>query len=243
MQALTARDLLDVWEAGDHQSLVRRALLLLSAAFPENSIDALAQLPIGRRDAQLLAVREWLFGPQLISVVICPNCGERLQITSNTRELRASRSIDDLPPLTIDRFTVRCRLPTSADLLAIAGCDTVEAGQSVLLQRCVQSVQVDGVDQSTDALPLDVIEAIASHLAQADPQADLQFDVQCPACDHRWLAAFDAAAFMWAELDAWAQRTLREVHTLARAYGWSEADILAMSATRRQAYLNLIARA
>jgi hypothetical protein len=243
MQALTARDLLDVWEAGDSQPLVQRALLLLSAAFPETPIEALAQLPVGQRDARLLAVREWLFGPQLISVAICPNCGERLQLTSSTRDLRASSSVNDPPALTIDRFTIQYRLPNSADLLALAGCETVEASRRVLLQRCVQSAQADGVDQSIEALPSSVIEAIASHMAQADPQADLQFDVRCPACDHRWLAAFDAASFTWAELDAWAQRTLREVHALALAYGWSEADILGLSATRRQAYLTLIGRA
>jgi hypothetical protein len=33
---------------------------------------------------------------------------------------------------------------------------------------------------------------------------------------------------------------LVEVHKLASAYGWREADILAMSATRRSMYLNII---
>jgi hypothetical protein len=33
---------------------------------------------------------------------------------------------------------------------------------------------------------------------------------------------------------------LREVHTLAWAYGWREADILAMSPARRQFYIELV---
>jgi hypothetical protein len=33
---------------------------------------------------------------------------------------------------------------------------------------------------------------------------------------------------------------VREVHRMASAYGWREADILAMSAFRRQRYLELI---
>ena len=33
---------------------------------------------------------------------------------------------------------------------------------------------------------------------------------------------------------------LGEVHVLAREYGWSERDILAMSASRRQLYLDTI---
>jgi hypothetical protein len=33
---------------------------------------------------------------------------------------------------------------------------------------------------------------------------------------------------------------MREVHTLAAMYGWRETDILAMSAWRRQRYLEMI---
>jgi hypothetical protein len=53
-------------------------------------------------------------------------------------------------------------------------------------------------------------------------------------------APFDIVSHLWTELDAWARRMLREVHALAATYGWSEAEILRMSATRRRAYLDLI---
>jgi hypothetical protein len=33
---------------------------------------------------------------------------------------------------------------------------------------------------------------------------------------------------------------MREVHRLARVYGWREADILSMSASRRQFYLEMV---
>jgi len=46
--------------------------------------------------------------------------------------------------------------------------------------------------------------------------------------------------FFWAELAAEAKRLLREVDALARAYGWREADILALSSQRRHAYLELV---
>ena len=35
-------------------------------------------------------------------------------------------------------------------------------------------------------------------------------------------------------------RLLRQVHTLAMAYGWREIDILSMSALRRQVYLEML---
>ena len=46
-------------------------------------------------------------------------------------------------------------------------------------------------------------------------------------------------SFLWTEIEAWAWRMLSDVHTLARAYGWGERDILALSPTRRQFYLEM----
>lgn len=241
LAALAARELLDIWEAGARQPLAQRALWLLSAAQPDTSYAALAQLPIGERDAQLLTLCERLFGAQLVSVATCPQCGERLQLTLNTPDLKVPAGVSLEPlTLTVDRYSIRYRLPNSTDLLALPGCDSAEAGRQLLLTRCIQSVQTDDGDQAIEALPNDVTAAVIAHMAQADPQADVQFDLNCPACQHHWLAAFDIAAFLWDEIAGWAQRILREVHVLASAYGWSEADILSMSATRRQSYLDLI---
>jgi len=241
MRSLTARELLDVWEAGQPQPLAQRALLLLALANPELSYETLARQRIGQRDAQLLTLREGLFGSRLISVASCPNCGERLQLTLNISDLRvAGHAGPETIALTIGDYVIRYRLPDSTDLLALVSCDSVEAGRRLLLSRCVQTVQRDAADQSIDALPDEVSDTLVAHMAQADPQADVQFDLNCPVCAHHWAAAFDVMAFLWNEIDRWAQRMLREVHLLASAYGWTEADILSLSPSRRRAYLNLI---
>jgi hypothetical protein len=52
--------------------------------------------------------------------------------------------------------------------------------------------------------------------------------------------AFDIASYFWDEINAWANRILREVHILASRYGWSERDILALSPWRRQFYLDMV---
>ena len=65
------------------------------------------------------------------------------------------------------------------------------------------------------------------------------FGFECPACDHRWSTVFDIASYLWSEIHAWAKRLLRTVDTLARTYAWREADILALSPSRRQIYLEL----
>jgi hypothetical protein len=216
-------------------------LLLLAAANPDRSYEALARLSLGQRDTQLVMLREWLFGPQLISVATCPNCGERLQLTLSSRDLYAVAYEEaESIALTVADYDVRYRLPDSTDLLALAQAETVLAGRSMLLQRCLQSVTYAGQAQPIELMPDPVIEALVAHMAQADPHADVQLDLNCPTCQHHWLAAFDAVAFFWKDIDDWARRILNDIHVIASAYGWSEAAILALSPARRQMYLDLI---
>ena len=78
-------------------------------------------------------------------------------------------------------------------------------------------------------------------MAACDPLADIRLELCCAACEHRWSLALDPVTFLWARVAEHARLLLREVHTLAWAYGWQEADILAMSARRRQYYLDMVA--
>ena len=64
--------------------------------------------------------------------------------------------------------------------------------------------------------------------------------LDCPACALIWQSPFDVVSFLWSELDAWARRMLREIHILASHYGWSEAEIVALSPQRRRHYRELI---
>ena len=80
---------------------------------------------------------------------------------------------------------------------------------------------------------------VCSWWAHAAPWG-LELALSCPSCRHQWQATFDIVSFFWSEINAWAHRSLQEVHTLALAYGWREADILAMSPWRRQFYLKMV---
>jgi hypothetical protein len=62
----------------------------------------------------------------------------------------------------------------------------------------------------------------------------------CPECGRRWEVVFDIGGFLWAEINDWAEHTLRTVHSLAEAYGWSEREILNLSPLRRQLYLGMV---
>ena len=76
-------------------------------------------------------------------------------------------------------------------------------------------------------------------MADADPLAEVLVDVVCPAVATQFVADLDVASFVWAEVRARAQRLLRDVDVLARAYGWTEAEVLELGDRRREAYLTL----
>ncbi len=76
-------------------------------------------------------------------------------------------------------------------------------------------------------------------LSTCDPQADVRIDLDCASCGHRWTSPFDIARYLWTELETHARRLLYDVHALATAYGWAEADVLAVSPARRRYYLEL----
>jgi len=248
MRAPSPAELLNVWEDGLSSTSTRRALSLLAAMSPGASWEALAALSIGRRDRELLRLRQTLWGPRMAAIAACPACRERLELTLDIRELLSSAdpasAVDPAEVgeicLTLEDCSVAFRLPTTEDVLAAEGEESAGAARSLILDRCLLSAQRGGAAVRATQLPAPVVESIAEAMAQADPLADIQLKIDCPSCRHRWRAAFDIVSFLWTELEAWAGRTLAEVHTLATAYGWREADILALSATRRQFYLEMV---
>lgn len=249
VRALSGPALLRVWEVGAAQHPLDRALTILAAAYPALSRDRLAALSVGERDACLLALRERQVGAALAGYAECPRCRERLEFTLDAAALRGDGPPDIAadPParvydLAADGFAVRFRPPDSRDLAAVAaaGRDDPAAGYAVLVRRCVLRAARDGVDAGGDDLPAAVLAALARRLAEVEPRAEILLDLQCPACDERWPAVCDPGEFLWAELAAQARRLLREVHALARTYGWGEAEILALSPARRAVYLELV---
>ncbi len=238
MRPLSAYDLLEVWEVGEGQHPLDRALTLLAAAYPELTWEELAALSVGQRDARLLTLRERTSGPMLNGFVECPRCAERLEFDVAVADLRVA-AVEEARELAVDGLALRFRLPNSRDLAAVLGCRDPAAARNLLVRRCVLQASRDGIPVAHGELPAEAITGLARRMAECDPQAEVLLDLRCPACDHAWQALFDIVAFFWAELAAQAKRLLREVHTLARTYGWREADILSMSARRRQLYLEM----
>ncbi len=246
MNSLSAPGLLRVWECAQGLHPIRRALALLRDAWPQFDGEQWARLPIGERDAWLLSLHESLFGPQLDTLTNCPECDAVLETRFSTADIRPEAGAPAESPMHAWEnagYRLGYRLPTSEDLLAVID-ESNEAltddAPSRLLARCVSEVSHEGEPASPGELPAAVVAGLQQAMAQRDPGADTRVSLVCPACDHAFDSRFDIVAYLWSELDDWAQRTLAEVHVLAGAYGWRERDILELSAMRRQHYIELV---
>jgi hypothetical protein len=242
MRALSGAEFLDVWERGQTQSPAQRALTLLAVACSETPLEQVTKFSVGQRDAHLLTLREQTFGPRLASITTCPACAKHLEFYVNTDDIRAIPNTEPNAPLHLTHadYAVEFRLPASLDLAALDPTADFEMNRRHLLERCVIAAQRFGREVGAAELPAEVAKAIALRMAEADSQADVQLALTCPQCQHTWQAMFDIVSYFWTEIHVWAGRLLREIHSLASAYGWGEAEILALSPRRRQAYLELI---
>lgn len=147
---------------------------------------------------------------------------------------------NELQQMSVDGYELHFRLPNSQDLAAIANNQDVGSARNRLVQCCIVQACYDGLPVAMEELPDPVIESVTAQMIERDPLAEIQLALTCPVCGHHWQSMFDIVTFLWHEISMEAKRLLREVHILAQAYGWSEGDILSMSAARRQLYIEMV---
>jgi hypothetical protein len=228
-----------IWERGLGEHAVDRALTIL-AALTERPRRELAEISVERRDIMLLDWRCRLFGPALTGYAACPRCGCGVDVSLIAEDLEEPE----------EHFVVEVagarhavRLPNSLDLLAIAGCDNTEAARRMLVRRCIQGSPADenpAVPPADGGVDDEAVAAAAE--AELDRRAEISagtVELACPDCGYGWTAELDIAAFAWREIEILAGRLLHQVDVLARRYGWSEQEILALTPTRRRLYMEL----
>ncbi len=244
MQPLSVFELLDLWEKGKGRQTAHNGLAMLSVAYPDVPVERLAMLSIGERDFYLLKLREITFGPWLVGQAACPACGDDLELKFGIRDIQAAQKIDGnvVENFSFNSYELKFRLPNSSDLLSLSGCTDLVEARRILLSRCILFANIQGNEVPMDEVPGEVLDAVVKRMEEIDPQADVQLDLVCPRCSNRWQIAFDIVSFFWKEIDHWAKHLLLEVHLLAKAYGWSETEILKMNPWRRHFYLEMIGK-
>jgi hypothetical protein len=237
-------ELLDLWDRAAGLPAWRRALVLLEGAGHPWSPPGPRRCSVGERDARLMAMREAVFGREASAMARCPACAETLEVSFDLRALRVDPPAPPAEELRLceQGYEICFRLPSSIDLEALHDeeVDLEELGAR-LLRRCLISIRQEGGPMVGDELPPPLRGSIARAMAEADPQAQVALRLTCDRCGNAWREDFHIDTFFWAELAAWAGRLVNEVHQLACAYGWSEAQIVELGPGRRGFYLGLIA--
>jgi hypothetical protein len=229
--SVSAAEVLGAWEAGWGRTPLHRAGALAVLATGRSPAEVSAW-PLGERDLALYALHAELFGPVLDAVATCPGCGTEVELRLDQEQIvTAGSSTRREARVSMDGRSYRFRTPTSADIAAVLAVPAHEA-TAALVDRCL----LDGDAGTFAADPLPVLSA----WEEADPLADITLGLNCPECAREWAEPLDIAGFLWSKLEAWCRRTLVEVHELARAYGWSESEILRLSPWRRDCYLGLV---
>ena len=218
---VTELALLSAWESGYGRPGPDRAVALAAAAsgLPP---DYVADLPLGACDRLLLELREQCFGARLDGLARCPRCDTELDVGMDVDELRTDDA-DGQRTVEMAGRTVTLRSLTSRDIGSCGG------DRDRLLARCLVGEPAPPAAE--------VLDAVEARLDALDPQAARTIDLDCPSCRVSWAASVDVTEFVWTEVDRFARRLLHDIHTLATAYGWREADVLAISPARRRFYL------
>ena len=225
MNALSAEKIVTAWETGAGRGPLDRALVLLWAAEMGDAAD----LPLAERDLRLLALRRATFGAVLEAVADCPGCGARVELALDAATLAGLLTAPGVERIPVPGADVTLRPLTSRDLAAAAGHD--EDGIARVLRR--------RLSDHGDGLPEAALELIDAAIEAREAAGEIRIALQCADCGTGWHEPLDIAAHVWAEVAGAALKILGEVAEIASAFGWAEADIMAMAAPRRAAYLQL----
>jgi hypothetical protein len=205
------------------------------------------ELTLTDLDATLLAIRGMVLGDRIESSARCASpgqggsepdrgCGARIDLGFLIADYLASHEPSmprgvareaDAAWFRIDGTAVTFRLPTSADLAAIAGEPDAERA---LARRCIRP----------DEVPADLRPQIEHAMEALAPNLYGELEGTCPECGATVGIAFDPQRYVIEELRQRAAFVFEEVHLIAERYRWSEDAILTMPRARRARYAELI---
>ena len=230
-------------------ALWERALAQPSPTRGDALLDALREgMPsartLGERNVLLAGLHAQLFGRSIALLSHCPSCAAVAQFSGDC-DMLAGQHVRDVTALshgfTVDDYSIEYRLPDHGDVLDASAHDTDDAFARDLLERCILWCSRDGQPCAPPDLPLTVLDALSQRMEDLDPAANLSFALTCPDCATHWDARLDLGHLVWQKVQAAAERLLLDIDTLARAYGWTESEIMGLTSARRAAYIQLAA--
>jgi hypothetical protein len=226
---LSDAELLSAWDIGSVRGPIDRALLLLWTAGDRE--DDLASLALVERDRRLLRLRAASFGDAIDCLAACPSCGASVEMIVSARALATALPEPSVAELCIGPHRIVLRPLDSADLAAAGNCADLADAETLLFESSVAGTLSD--------LGTEERRRLEDAIGAQTEAAELALTMECPDCGKAWTEVLDVARFVWEEFEAAALRLMAEVAELARAFHWSEFEVLALGPRRRRAYLTL----
>mgnify|MGYP006950256413 CR=1 FL=1 len=216
-------------QSGSAQSRARWLLEAVVAGLARDGAPlALADLTLAQFDALLAAFYRVHYDDVMPAQARCGGCDEPFEISFRLSDVQARLAVgaadfagDPHGALTAPSGRV-FRLPRVADLAAL---------DPARPEAWLRALLVDG--------PFDA-EGLQDEIAQAGPVLSQDITAACPDCGHGNAIRFDLAGFLVQTLDGEAAFLWREVHLLARHYGWALGDILSLPRGVRRQLAGLI---
>jgi hypothetical protein len=240
---LSAAQIIDVTDAGAGADPVRRGTVLLASTHSEWGAEHISGLVLGERESLLLEIRRATFGDVLGARTVCPACGAVLAVEvpaallrRDGHAVRAAQSFE----LEVGPVSLTIRPPDGAVLARAAAEPDADSCRLALVAGCIVAAVGSAGPLDPSELPAEVLAAAGEAIVEHDPRSEVTVTLACASCGHDWDAVFDAGLFLWEELTAMSIRLVDDVDVLARAYHWSEAEILAMSSSRRRRYVQRV---
>jgi hypothetical protein len=221
----------------------RTTLLLSRCVHPDResgpaSAKFVRSLTAGDRDALLLHLRRITVGRRIEALVNCERCHEAMELDVEIESLigPAGRYSAGWHELILEReggpCTIRFRVPDGGDMedaAALALRDPA-AAERLVLERCIEG-------PALEELSPEVIQCVGEAMKERDPQAEMLLEGTCFRCGEPFTLAFDAARYVFREMEQAQPALERDVHLLALYYHWSANDILGMTPVRRGRYV------
>lgn len=231
MAGISPATLIALWDTADRAPPHRRLTTLLGAI---EGAGAIGGDTLGGRNRRLLLFHRALDGAPLVAHVKCAHCA-----VDNEFAIPADAILADPVPdpearirIRIDGRTLGFRLPRMRDIEA-ARDETGADLAGPVLERCLTS--------GSGPIPAPAAPRLERKFEALDPAANIVVTIACSGCAKPIAASVDPASFVARDLDRIVDLLLRDIDTIASAYGWDEAAILALPPERRRRYVAMIA--
>lgn len=181
------------------------------------------QLDLDDTDRLFEAVYRALFGPTVELRHRCGACGEGYEL---------ALTLDDLFPVAEagPREEARVELPGGTSVRALRTSDLLSAGSDEAALVAGAIIERGSDDEA----------AIAAAVESLSPSRVETVETVCAQCKRPQVFPFDLSAFLLACCVRERPILLREIHLLARSYGWSFADIISLDRKARHELVRLI---